>query len=742
MQFIKATENYNTFDAPVPAPYIRKNFYCDSDTTAKLTVACCGFYELYINGEKKTKGFIAPYISNPNHYVYYDEYVVCLSKGENVLGFILGNGFQNNPGGYIWNFDKADFRSAPLLAVSLNYKDSQGKDVLIESGADFKTFPSPILSDDYRFGETYDARQEIADWNKKSFDDREWQNAIPVPAPNGELRLCSAQPICSHGELKPVSIIPVSDGYIYDFGQVNAGICKLKINGKEGQRIELHHADVMKDGDIFLENIWFVRDLWERDKNIVHCDTYICKGGDEEYTPSFTYHGFRYVKVTGIEPSQANEELLTYILLHSDIKQRAHFSCSDNTINKLYEILLRSDVSNFHYFPTDCPHREKNGWTADAALSCERMLMFFDVEKSLAEWQRNICKAQNAKGALPGIVPTADWGFAWGNGPAWDCVLAYLPYYVYIYRGETEMISESADAFIKYLKYLLSRVDSKGLLHIGLGDWCHVGRNEPKAPLALTDTVMSMDIANKIAFMLDKIGLTEESTFARETAEKFRKAIRDNLIDFNTFTALGECQSSQAMCIYYGVFEECELQSAFSRLIELINEQDCRMDVGVLGARVIFHLLSEFGESELAYRMITRPEFPSYVDWLNRGATTLWEMFSTELSGSTNHHFWGDIGAWFVKSLAGIRVNPDGESIYGVHIKPCFISQLDSAEAYCTAPYGKIASSWKRMNGCIILTLEIPKEANAEIILENGYTFEDGTTRKQAFSGDYKITAI
>lgn len=173
-------------------------------------------------------------------------------------------------------------------------------------------------------------------------------------------------------------------------------------------------------------------------------------------------------------------------------------------------------MSNFHYFPTDCPHREKNGWTTDAALSCEHMLINFNPEVSYREWLRNICKAQNKEGALPGIVPTGGWGFSWGNGPAWDCVLAYLPYYVYVYRGETHMIKESAKSFVAYLHYLETRNDENGLIHIGLGDWCHVGGIDPKAPLIITDSVMSMDIANKMSLMFEAVGMKSERDYAKK----------------------------------------------------------------------------------------------------------------------------------------------------------------------------------------------------------------------------------
>ena len=401
-KFIKATEEFTTFERHIPAPYFRKSFFIKEKTVARILIGVCGFYDLFLNGKKITKGFLAPYISNTDDVVYYDEYTVELQKDENVIGIQLGNGFQNNPAGYIWEFDKSDFRSAPSFALSLTFKDENGNEVVIESGTDFKTAPSPIIFDDYRFGEIYDANLELNGWNNIGFDDTNWQDSINAATPKGEPRICEAEPIVFHEEKKPVSITKQGNTYIYDFGINNTGLCKLTVKGEKGQRIELQHAEQIFNGELDLKSVWFDREMFERDKEFLHKDVYVCKGEDSEsYMPTFTYHGFRYVAVSGITDEQATEDLLTYIIIHSDIKVSGGFSTSDKTVNALQEITMRSNLSNFHYFPTDCPHREKNGWTADAALSAEQMNLNLSVQNSFREWVRNICNAQNENGALP-----------------------------------------------------------------------------------------------------------------------------------------------------------------------------------------------------------------------------------------------------------------------------------------------------------------------------------------------------
>lgn len=739
--FIKATNEFNTFEKFVPAPYFRKVFTVNSAADAQIKIAVCGFYKLFINGEDITKGALAPYISNPDDIVYQDNYTVKLNAGENVIGVMLGNGFVNNPGGWVWFFNESPFRAAPQFALQLTCGD-----VVVESDESFKATSSPITFDDYRYGEHYDANLELDGWNNTGFDDSAWVNALPAPTPRGEVRVCEAEPIVVTKELKPVSITKMDNGYLYDFGQNCAGVCRLSICGTKGQRVEMQHGELLIDGKMDIKYIWFPYNEngihWPFDKQYIHKDIYICKGnGVESYTPSFTYHGFQYVMVTGISDDQATEDLLTYIVMNSHLKPCGNFTTSDKTLSALYDMTLRSDLANFYYFPTDCPQREKNGWTADAALSAEQTLLKMDATISYREWMRNICKAQDSRGALPGIVPTGGWGFTWGNGPAWDGVLATLPYFSYKYRGDKQIIRESSGAFVKYLHYLTTRNDENGLLGIGLGDWCHVGERyrKPTAPLVVTDTIMAIDIATKMAHLLCAVDMKAQSDFASRVAEQYRDAFRAKLIDFDTMTVKGSCQSSQAMALYYSLFNEDEKQSAFARLLELIDEKDGHMDVGVLGARVIFHVLSDFGHTDLAYNMITRPDFPSYGYIVELGLNTLWEKFTREPMESINHHFWGDITAWFVKVLAGLDYNPNATDLGRVDIKPHIVENLNDAAAYYDSNYGRIETSWVKNDAKVTLTVKVPDGMTGVIAPQNNYCFEDGSREKPLSSGEYTL---
>jgi alpha-L-rhamnosidase len=396
----------------------------------------------------------------------------------------------------------------------------------------------------------------------------------------------------------------------------------------------------------------------------------------------------------------------------------------------IQSIARRSDTSNFFYFPNDCPHREKNGWTGDACISAEHMLLGLAPERSYRQWLANIRKAQRGDGALPGIVPTGGWGYTWGNGAAWDAVIFELPYQTWRLRGDTDIVKENAHAMLRYLQYVGTQLDADGLISFGLGDWCQVSRGPDRhqAPLRLTNTILTIDMANKSADMFTAIGLTREAAFARDLSAALRSRLRQRCVNLNTLIAEGDCQTSQAMAIYYNIFEPGEMPEAYGILVRMIRANDEFMDVGVRGGRVIFHVLAAFGDADLAYRMITRPEYPSYGNWVTQGATTLWEQFMTDYTtpSSLNHHFWGDVSGWYITRVAGIQVNPFGEDHLECDVAPAFIDALKWAESWHECAAGIINVKWERGDGGITLSLSYPEGAHGRIRLPHGCVFDDG----------------
>lgn len=704
-QYIAATtEKYNTIENHVPAPLFRRIFDCDKMGQSVLEISAAGFYRVFLNGEELTKGFLAPYISNPDQMIYYDEYSLngILKEKENELLVLLGNGFNNSNDFGIWDFDKAPFRSAPKFYLAV-YVD--GEQVLTTDER-FEVYDSPITFDDLRCGEWYDARVE-----KTLFE----TPAKPVLAslPKGEYRKCMAAPIRIEKELKVKEISEGKNGYLYDFGENNSGLCRLQIEANEGQVIDMTFCELRNGNEPELSNIHFAKRYV---KGYVQHDRYICKDGKQTYTPSFTYHGFRYVYVEGITKEQACESLLTYLVIHSDIKERASFTCSNETVNQIQECVVRTDKANYHYFLTDCPHREKNGWTGDSAASMEQLNYNFDTYASMREWMNTVRKTQLETGQIPGIIPTSGWGYEWGSGLIWDSILVELPYQLYRFYGKLEIVEENIEAIWKNFVYMKGQENESGLLDYGLGDWCEAGAVDETVCKTPSETVISLtavDVLNKASFLFRVLGKTDRAAETEAFAHKIKTAFRNKYVSDCTVSC--RSQTAQSMALLFGLFTKEEQNRAYQNLLRIIEEDCGHMKVGFTGVRYLFHALSKFGNTQLALELIAKPEFPSYGYWISKGATTLWEMFH-ELEGkdgyvkrkdgntmlSMNHPAFGSVSSWFYKRLAGLHIISDGELL----ISPCIDCDLEWVEAEYQNKYGSIRVFWRRDGGNVILRLE------------------------------------
>lgn len=726
-RFVAATEEYSTYEKHLPNPQFRKSFVLETlPQTAEITVCGLGYYELYINGQAITKGFMAPYRANPDHYLYYDRYDLTeyLSVGENVIGLILGNGIINADV-KVWDFYSAPFRSAPKVALCV---EADGA-ILFDASA-LKCTESPILFEEFHAGEHYDARLEQVGWNTVGFDDSNWRAVIPAATPSGEARIPDCPPIGIVDVHPPVRIRKSREGYIYDFGVNCAGLCELAIQGNEGQEVQLRYGEMLRNGELELSNISY--NEW------MNCDRYILRGGAKEtFMPHFTYHGFRFVEVRGITERQATMDLLTCYEMSSSFEQTADFQCDNAELNALVDLTLRSDRSNFMYFPTDCPHREKNGWTGDAALSAEQFLIYFDCASSLKEWLRNIYRVQNAEGTIPGIVPTHQWGFAWGNGPAWDVVMFELPYRIYQYTGDLEPIREGREHFLRYLRYLDTKRDEFGLLRYGLGDWCHCQQSQRslESQLTYTDTMIGKDLCDKAAILFDLLNDGDSAQYARRLSEELKAAFRKKLMRLPEPSLKIANQTTQAMAIFYGMVNEDELAYAYRQLKKLIRVRDDHMDFGVLGNRVIFRVLAEHNDIDLALKMMLNPTYPSFSTWLRQGATALFEsFFYTEhrideltdeddpVTGSLNHHFWGDFVAVLMRYLAGIQVQSPTE----VRLAPRFAEQIGRVSAHEALPSGRLAVRYQKIDTVIDMTVTVPHGVHVTVSIPDGYQLSFG----------------
>ncbi len=685
--FIKATTQFTTRTESVSAPLFKKVFIADADKRAVVKIRALGFYKIFLNGKEFTKGYLAPYISNPEQIVYEDVYDVTglLKKGENVLCVWLGNGFVNVNDKNLWLFESAPYRSAPSFALTLE-QDGQ---TLVKTDESFLWTASPVLRDDYRSGVHYDARLEREGVLENADMDGYFQPVV-AGTPTGEVRFGNPYYVRETRRIKPKQILKTSQGYVYDFGENNAGVYELNVNFPAGKTLDLYFGEWLEKGEFDQKNIANGCVVDERRQR----DVYICNGKPSKYIPPFTFHGYQYVLVKGLDEGEATADLLTYIVLQGGFEKRGTFVCSNELINKLQDCTVRSDASNFFYYPTDCPHREKNGWTGDVALSAEQYLLNFDCADYLEEYLASVRGAQREDGALPGIVPTGGWGFAWGSGPNWDIVLFELVWQVYRFKGDKKVIYENKSAMEKYIAYMRTKEKEDGLFEYGLPDWCEAGTISyglVSTPTDVTDACACIGMLKKASYLFREIGeirtADEYSAYAQKISESFRKKYIRGA--WNT----AETQTAQALSIAYGLFDKKDEKQAVENLLTLIERTGDTFKVGVLGALHFFEVLAENGHANLALELITKDKFPSFKYWLDRGATTLAESFFEYVSAdsmdrkdngvdrpSLNHHFWGMISTFFYRHIAGLDVRDKNT----VRIAPDKVTDVAFASASFT----------------------------------------------------------
>ncbi len=720
-KFICATENFSTYSNPVPAPYVRKSFDLQNFSNAKAVVCGLGFYEFYVNGTRITKGKLAPYISNPDQVCYYDEYNVTslLKNGKNAFGFILGNGFLNNEGGKGWDFDKAPYRSAPKLALSFIVDG----ELVFEADQSFKTAPSPIIYDDYRIGEHYDARKEIDGWNLPDFDDSDWANCITATTPKGKPTLCKANPIKCLKEIKPVRHWRVECGNVYDFGVNLTGVVRFNLTVPycEGQKFIIHHAEtLLEDRVVYKKNIVVP---FRFDEAIWQTDVYYAKDNvfPQTYEPHFTYHGFRYVFIEGIDGAQATDDLVTMLVYASDFEGYSSISTDNQTVNKIQEMTVNSNIGNFQYFPTDCPHREKNGWMGDVALSTEQLYYNFDCKNDLREWLLNVRNAQAENGAVPGIVPTAGWGYAWGNGPVEDFAVTEVPYFDYLFNGDKQTLIDNADMIKKYFAYLKTIRKPNGLFEFGLCDWLEARWKEldkPNTPIEITDSLVIVDMLQKAEKIFRVLGDDDYANEVCDFASSIRQDFRKVWLDKDLIVKCRK-QTAQARAISSNVFTSEELPKAVIGLVKIIEEDGMRMQTGVAGARVLFEVLAENGYPQLAFDLMTQETYPSYGFWAKEGYTNLPEKFYLRyktspfpedgmLLQSLNHHFWGFVSGFFYKYVAGLKVNSNFDDAENLVISPTVFKGVN-----------KVNCSYNKNGKSLEYTVEIIDNVPKVIITKN-----------------------
>jgi alpha-L-rhamnosidase len=690
------------------APYFRKTFICHGlQSQVKVYICGLGYYELYFNGRKVGDQVLDPIVTQYDkrvRYVVYDvtEYLVA---GRNVLGVILGNGWYNCHTTEVWHFDKASWRDYPKFLLQM---ETAERTILVSDGT-WKANRGPIVFDGLRNGETYDARLELDGWLDPGYDDSSWLPASRVTPPGGVLEEQISPPCRVMQTLPTAHEWTVAGGSVYDFGQNMAGWVRISVTGNAGAELTIRYGERLTADRCVdqTSNAQFVK------SGEFQTDHYILSGkGMETWEPRFTYHGFQYVQIH-IE-GNAKIKTVEGRVVHTAFEKVGQFSCSDEIVNRLQQCTVWSYIGNFVGIPTDCPHREKNGWTGDTQLAAETGLFNFNAAASYRQWLDTMADAQRPSGQFPGIVPTAGWGYNWGSGPAWDSAFILIPWYIYLYTGDRLAIQTHYDAMRKYVDYCTSMADDH-IVSFGLGDWCHVDQNRI-VETALTSTAYYYVDTLLLSRFADITARSADQKHYAELAAEIKKSFNRRFYKGDGIYAQGE-QTALACALYQGLTDDSEKRHVVQKLVASVNATGDKPDFGILGAKYVPRALAENGHTELAYRLITQPEFPGWVHWLNQGATTLWENWRG--SSSLNHIMFGDISAWMYQYLAGITPDPDKPGFEHIIIHPQPVAALDWVRAEHISPYGKISVAWQKQQNEFHLEVRIPEGTTAAVRLSD-----------------------
>jgi alpha-L-rhamnosidase len=690
------------------AIYLRHEFALRGRPALALAfVSGLGHGELRLNGAKVGTSVLDPgWTDYRTKALYATHDVTALLGDRNAVGVVLGNGRHTRSLGY----------DAPKLAcrIEIAYRDG-GRDVVCADGS-WRTSGGPIRENGLYYGERRDARVLIDGWDRPGFDDRTWEPAVPVSGP--PLAAQTMPPIRVTGTLAARSVRRLPDGAsVFDFGQNFSGWTRLKVDGPPGTEVRLRHAELLhEDGTLNLGP----------NENAEATDVYILRGaGPEVFEPSFTYHGFRYVEMTGY-PGQPGPEALEGRVVHSDVERTGTFRSSNELIDAVHRNVVWGQLSNLMSIPTDCPQRdERHGWLGDAHLSAEEAVFNFDMAAFYAKFLDDIRLAQREDGSLPDVAP-AYLPRLYPADPAWSSAYATLVELLWDHYGDRRTIAAHYASLKRYIDFLRRSADGHIVRSLGkYGDWCPPGGVVPKkTPVELTSTWYYFHDVLIMARLAAALGRDDDVRDYGRLAEEIKAAFNRAFLGDGQYAAIRVSpvdnlpnQTSNALPLYLDMVPADRKDRVVASLVQsVVRVQDYHVDTGILGTRYILDVLTENGQAEAAFRMATHKSYPGWGYMLAEGATTLWERWE-KLTGfamnSQNHIMLGSIDAWFYRVLAGLSPLRPGWQV--VRVRPHILGDLEFVAASVDTVAGRVASSWRLNQAAFALEVAIPVGAAGEV---------------------------
>lgn len=706
-----------------PSPLLRKEFNSGKNIkSAALYITSHGLYEAYINGKQCGNFCLTPGWTSYNKRLQYQVYDVTnlIQQGNNAIGVMLGSGWYRSE--LAWNDNKNLYGKKVGLLFQMDIHYTDGTSEIVISDNSWKSSTGEIIYSEIYNGEIIDARKAKTGWMLPGYNDKDWENAKVANYSLNNLLATYNEPIRKHETFKPLKIFITPKGEkVIDFGQNLVGWTIVKVNGNSGNVITLSHAEVLdKEGNFYTENL---RGAKAQNKYILN------GGGEEVFRPHFTWQGYRYLKVEGY-PGELKPENFEAVALYSDMRRTGTFTTSNKLINQLQHNIEWGQKGNFLDVPTDCPQRdERLGWTGDAQAFARTASFNMDVHNFFTKWLRDL-EADQIDGLVPHVIPNVlnkD-----GNSAGWADASTIVPWTMYIAYGDKRILENqynSMKAFVESVRH----ATKNDLWNTGFhfGDWLFFrpfDDNDGRSAVTDKNLIAQCFYAHSTQLLINTakiLGKLKDAVLYDNLLKKIKAAFNREYVTASG-RLVSSTQTAYVLALNFDMLPESLRKKAAERLVENVQSYGNHLTTGFLGTPYLCHVLTKYGYTNVAYKLLLQDDYPSWLYPVKAGATTIWERwdgqrpdgtFQNSGMNSFNHYAYGAIGDWMYRKMVGIDTYEDGAGYKHIKIMPYIGGELKNASASLKTYYGTVSNSWYVDGNKISMNVEIPVNTKATIFI-------------------------
>lgn len=729
----------NAYD---PAPLLRKSFDIRNKVAnAKAFICGLGYYEMFINGSRVGDSVLDPGWTQYNRTVFYVAHDVTdhIRSGSNAIGVMLGRGNYGMLALDHWGFWKKNgYIGQPKLKclIKITFEDGSTKDVV--SDLSWKVTGGPIRYDCPHMGEVYDATQEIPGWSTPEIDDSNWDSVSPAPKPDGELKSQLCEPIRVVDTFKPRKVSSGGRGsFLVDAGTRLAGWLRIKVDAPRGTAITVYYGEDSQP-------------LSHGQPGGYQQNAYVAKGEPgESFECHFSYKGFRYALIKGHEKELTVDDI-EICQVNSDVSDVSEFETSDEMVNRLHKICCQSMTSNLHSIPTDCPHREKNGWMGDATTGIEYGMANYDLAALMTKFVGDMLDTQDSEGRMAAIAPCNSNARKRGRSPLWSAACVHVSWYMYQNYGDTRIFENNWERLSLYTQGVWNHNGVKGKFGIfkdGYGDWASPHGNLGKEGVEVYATMNFFLVLQRMAHMAEILGKNEDAQRFRSQADDVRDALYTHCFDAkqNVFTGTnpsGYRQGPNAMALYCRIAKLEHCQSVLDRLIRDIKvDRQRHVYGGIFTGQAAWEVMPQAGHADLASEVLSVETAPGYGKMLSSGATTVWEHWHG--GGSRIHHFLGYVDNFLTRYLAGIRCDLVQPGFKNILFEPQFVGRMEHARYRFDSIHGPVSIGWKRTgDNQYTIDVMVPANCTGDFVLSAGSVQSATLNDHPVEFADYELDSL